>query len=176
MWTLGADFYTGVEIANFMNTFGTMDDALVTEGHFFFAEDPSGRVLASGGWSRARPGYAEGMSESGPAAAMPTVRSVFVDPGIARRGVGSAMMRRVEDDAALHGVRLLGLTATLSGAPLYAGLGYQVQEATQITFPDQTRFGCVKMTKLLAVNLDAGCGIERADSGNRRFDVGRGSQ
>jgi len=46
------------------------------------------------------------------------VRSVFVDPAIARRGVGSAIMRHVEEDAALHCVRLLGLTATLSGAPL----------------------------------------------------------
>jgi len=156
MWTLGADFYTRAEIANFMEAFGTMDNAIVIEGHFFIAEDPGGAIVASGAWSRVRPGYAAGMSARGPAADIPTVRSVFVDPAIARRGVGSAIMRCVEDDAALHGVRLLGLTATLSGVPLYERLGYQVQEVTQIKFPDKTRFGCVKMRKPLADCVEAG--------------------
>jgi predicted N-acetyltransferase YhbS len=174
MWTLGADFYTEAEMANFMDAFGTMDDAIVVEGHFFIAEDPGGAVLASGAWSRARPGYAAGMSATGPAAEMPTVRSVFVDPAIARRGLGSAIMRRVEDDAASHCVRLLSLTATLSGAPLYERLGYQVQEVTQIAFPDQTRFGCVKMTKPLAVRIEAARGLDRHESGGERFNVARG--
>jgi len=155
MWTLGADFYTRAEIANFMEAFGTMDNAIVIEGHFFIAEDPVGAILASGAWSRVRPGYAAGMSAREPAADIPTVRSVFVDPAIARRGVGSAIMRCVEDDAALHGVRLLGLTATLSGVPLYERLGYQVQEVTQIKFRDKTRFGCVKMRKPLADCVEA---------------------
>jgi predicted N-acetyltransferase YhbS len=149
MWALGADFYTSAEIATFMNSFGTMDDAVVIEGHCFVAADPGGAILASGAWSRAKPGYAAGMSATGPVADTPTVRSVFVDPAIARRGLGSAIMRRVEGDAALHGVRLLSLTATLSGAPLYERLGYEVQEVTQIVFPDKTRFGCVRMRKPL---------------------------
>ncbi|HLV85293.1 MAG TPA: GNAT family N-acetyltransferase, partial [Devosia sp.] len=156
MWTLGADFYTRAEIANFMEAFGTMDNAIVIEGHFFIAEDPGGAILASGAWSRVRPGYAAGMSAREPAADIPTVRSVFVDPAIARRGVGSAIMRCVEYDAASHGVRLLGLTATLSGVPLYERLGYQVQEVTRINFSDKTRFGCVKMRKPLADCLEAG--------------------
>jgi GNAT superfamily N-acetyltransferase len=174
MWALGADFYTRAEITNFMEAFGTMDNAIVLEGHFFLAEDRGGAILASGGWSRAKPGYAAGISENGQAASIPTVRSVFVDPAIARRGVGSAIMRRVEGDAALHNVRLLGLTATLSGAPLYERLGYQMQEATQIIFPDKTRFGCVKMTKPLAVCIDAACGLDRHESGDERFNVARG--
>lgn len=155
MWTLGADFYTEAEIATFMEAFGTMDDAIVLEGHFFLAEDPSGAILASGGWSRAKPGYAAGMPAKGQAASMPTVRSVFVDPAIARRGIASAIVWRVEEDAIAHSVRLLSLTATLSGAPLYERLGYQVVEATQIMFPDQTPFGCVKMKKSLANRIEA---------------------
>lgn len=161
MWTLGADFYTEAEIANFMDAFGTMDDAIVIEGHFFLAEDPNGAILGSGAWSRAKPGYATGMSATGQVADMPTVRSVFVDPAVARRGVGSAIMRHVENDAASHGFRLLGLTATLSGAPLYERLGYEVQEATEIIFPDKTSFGCVKMRKPLAVRIEAVCGLGR---------------
>lgn len=155
MWTLGARFYTRPEIANFMAAFGTMDNAIVLEGHFFLAEDPNGAIVASGGWSRAQPSYAAGLSEKVSAACNPTVRSVFVDPAIARCGVGSSVMRRVEEDAALHSVGLLRLTATLSGVPLYERLGYHVQETTQITFPDQTRFGCVKMSKALTERVEA---------------------
>lgn len=173
MWTLGADFYTQAEIANFMETFGTMDDALVIEGHFFVAEDPGGRILASGAWSRARPGYAAGMPATGPDADMPTVRSVFVEPVMARRGIGYSIMRRVEDNAAFHGVGLLGLTATLPGAPLYERLGYRVQEVTQIVFPDKTRFGCVKMIKALGVRIEAACDPNRYTSDDERFNVAR---
>src|SRR5690606_9180070 len=50
MWTLGARFYTRAEIANFMAAFGTMDNAIILEGHFFLAEDPNGAIVASGGW------------------------------------------------------------------------------------------------------------------------------
>ena len=174
MWTLGANFYTRAEITNFMQAFGTMDNAIVLEGHFFVAEDPSGAILASGGWSRAKPGYAAGISENGQAARIPTVRSVFVDPAIARRGVGSAIMHRVEGDAALHSVRLLVLTATLSGAPLYKRHGYQIQETTQIIFPDKTCFGCVKMTKPLAERTKAASGSDRDEIGNETFIVARG--
>ena len=156
MWTLGADFYSDAEIAGFMEAFGTMDDAIVLEGHCFLAEDTGGAILASGAWSRAKPGYAAGLPAKGQAADLPTVRSVFVDPAVARRGVASAIMWRVEEDAVAQGVRLLGLTATLSGVPLYQRLGYQVEEATQIMFPDQTRFGCVKMKKSLADRIAAG--------------------
>ncbi|MHA6298085.1 GNAT family N-acetyltransferase [Devosia sp. CAU 1758] len=173
MWRLGADFYTEAEIANFLNIFGTMDDALVIEGHFFIAEDPGGAIRASGAWSRAKPGYATGMTATGPTAAMPTVRSVFVDPAIARRGVGSAIMRCVEDDAAFHGVRLLGLTATLSGVPLYERLGYLVQEVTQINFPDETRFGCVRMTKALTMSAEAVSGPDQNGIRDERFDLAR---
>lgn len=150
MWMLGGDFYTQAEIATFMDAFGTMDDAIVLEGHFFVAEDLSGAILASGGWSRAKPGYAAALPAKEPTADLPSVRSVFVDPAVARRGIGRTIMRQVEEDAIAHGVRLLSLTATLSGVPLYERLEYQVEEAMQITFPDQTRFGCVRMKKRLA--------------------------
>lgn len=149
IWTLGSAFYNSTEIANFLAAFGTMDDAIVVEGHFFVAEDDRREILGSGGWSRSRPGYAAALGTSG-GADMPTVRSVFVDPAAARRGVGSAIMSRVEQDATEHGIRSLRLTATLSGVPLYIKLGYRMEQATEIEFPDRTHFGCVKMAKALA--------------------------
>ena len=149
MWVPGGDFYTSSEIANFLTLFGTMDDVVVEEGHYFVAEDHRGAILGSGGWTRSRPGYAKAIAASEAGTGMPTVRSVFVDPAATRRGVASAIMLRTERDALEHGVDTLHLTATLSGFALYEAFGYRTEEATVLKFPDQSRFECTRMRKSL---------------------------
>lgn len=149
MWVLGGDFYSSSEIANFLALCGTMDDVVVVEGHYFVAEDRHGAILGSGGWSRSRPRYAVSAAATETTAPKPTVRSVFVDPAATRRGIASAIMLRTEQDALEHGVETLHLTATLSGFALYEVSGYQTDEATALTFPDQSRFECVRMSKSL---------------------------
>lgn len=150
MWVLGGDFYTPTQIANFLTRFGTMDDAVVKEGHFFVAEDPRGAILGSGGWTCLRPAYAAESTIGEAAAVMPTVRSVFVDPAATRRGIASAIMMQTENDAREDGVDVLQLTATLSGVPLYTSFGYETEEITELTFADLSRFQCVKMRKSLS--------------------------
>ena len=150
MLILGGDFYHSNELANFLTSFGTMDDAVVEEGHYFVAEDRRGAFLGSGGWTRSRPGYANAIAAIETSADTPTVRSVFVDPAATRRGVASAIMLRTERDALEHGVGTLQLTATLSGLALYEALGYRAEEATELKFPDESRFRCIKMRKSLA--------------------------
>jgi predicted N-acetyltransferase YhbS len=149
MWVLGGDFYAAGEIANFLTLFGTMDDAVVEEGHYFVAEDHCGAILGSGGWTRSLPRYHNAIAASEAPASMATIRSVFVDPAATRRGVASAVMMKTERDALEHGVDTLHLTATLSGIALYQAFGYHAEEATELTFPDQSRFQCVKMQKTL---------------------------
>jgi GNAT superfamily N-acetyltransferase len=150
MCVLGGDFYSTDEIAQFVSQFGTMDDAIVDEGHFFVAEDDRGAILGSGGWTRLRPAYARGLDDHGPAAGYPTIRSVFVDPAAGRRGIGTAIMRKTEHDAIAHGHNTLHLTATLSGVALYKSLGYRTEEVTELTLPNEIRFACVKMAKHLS--------------------------
>lgn len=160
MLILGGGYYTSHELANFLTSFGTMDDTVVHEGHYFVAEDHRGGILGSGGWTRSRPGYAKAIAVTEASPDMPTVRSVFVDPAATRRGIASAIMLRTEQDAIEHGVDALNLTATLSGFALYQALGYQTEEATELRFPDQSRFKCIKMQKKLD---DRGPGLlERA--------------
>ncbi|MCT7378652.1 GNAT family N-acetyltransferase [Chelativorans salis] len=149
MWVLGGDFYEAGALASFLTEFGTMDDAIVDEGHFFVAENDRGAILGSGGWTRLRPGYANGLGTGGQTADRPTVRSVFVDPAATRRGVASAIMLRVERDAVEHGIQTLHLTATLSGVALYEHLGYRAEEAMAVCLSNQTRFACVRMAKRL---------------------------
>ena len=104
MLILGGGFYTSNELTNFLALCGTMDDAVVEEGHYFVAEDDRGAILGSGGWSRARPSYAKAAADCEAVAGSPTVRSVFVDPAATRRGIASAIMLRTERDAVEHGV------------------------------------------------------------------------
>ncbi|PAP97166.1 GNAT family N-acetyltransferase [Mesorhizobium wenxiniae] len=94
MWVLGGDFYAAAEIADFLTQFGTMDDAIVEEGHFFVAEDHRGAILGSGGWTRLRPAYADALGSRD--AEWPSVRGVFVDPAATRHGVASEIMLRTE--------------------------------------------------------------------------------
>ncbi|MFZ2103548.1 MAG: GNAT family N-acetyltransferase [Oricola sp.] len=149
MWVLGGHFYSDDEIAGFLTQYGTMDDAVVAEGHFFVAVNHAGKILGSGGWTRRRPDYASGFGGSPETEALPTVRSVFVDPAAARRGVASSIMARVERDAIDHGVPELALTATLSGAALCERLGYLALACQRLPLNNGGGFACVRMTKRL---------------------------
>ncbi|WP_176244987.1 GNAT family N-acetyltransferase [Oceanibacterium hippocampi] len=150
IWEIGGAFYKSNEIANLLALCGTMDDAVVGEGHYLVAEDRHGAILGSGGWSRSRPGYADATAADDAAPGVAIVRSVFVDPAATRCGIASAIMSRTERDALEHGVDTLQLTATLSGVALYEALGYRTEAAMELTFADQSRFKCVRMQKSLA--------------------------
>ncbi|WP_459856343.1 GNAT family N-acetyltransferase [Dongia sp. agr-C8] len=154
MMTIGSRYYSRSEIETFLNLVGTMDDAVVDEGHFFVAVDPFERVIGTGAWSRLVPGYARvaGGQQAAPAIARPpagtaTVRSVFVAPECTRRGIAQAIMHRVEAEAADSGMIQLQLTATLSGEAFYRAMGYAAEPRGHVELPDGTRFGCVKMKK-----------------------------
>lgn len=144
---LGGPFYPDAAIENFLRLVGTMDDPVLAEGHYFLAQDAGGAVVASGGWSRLQPGYDKAGGWTGGGA--PTVRAVYVDPGHARRGLGSAIMRRIEADARAAGVAGLSLAATLSGIALYDALGYRRGRRRMLSLPDGTPFPVIDMHKTL---------------------------
>src|SRR5918999_5718828 len=78
MRAFGARHYEPALILEFLERFGTLDDALVHEGHYLVAEDRAGRILGSGGWSRLAPPYG---SDADVGEDTASVRGVFVDPG-----------------------------------------------------------------------------------------------
>jgi GNAT superfamily N-acetyltransferase len=158
MLAIGSRYYARGEVEIFLNLVGTMDDAVVDEGHFFVAVDPFERVVGTGAWSGLLPGYARvaGGQKAAPSVARPaagtaTVRSVFVEPECTRRGIAQALMHRIEAGAAAAGVTRLQLTATLSGEAFYRALGYAAEPRGTIELPDGTKFGCVKMKKAIAI-------------------------
>ncbi|HJU06787.1 MAG TPA: GNAT family N-acetyltransferase [Nitrospiraceae bacterium] len=149
---LGAAFYAPRQIAAFLTEVGTMDEAVVDEGHYFVAANADGAILASGGWSRQTPGYERAVIGSAGArngAGGAIIRSVFVEPALARRGLATAIMTKVEQDADANRVGTLSMMATLSGLAFYARLGYQTNGEKMVVLAGGLRFPFMSMSKSL---------------------------
>jgi GNAT superfamily N-acetyltransferase len=146
---LGRGFYSPSAIESFLCSPGTLDEAVIGENHYFVTLDADDAIVATGGWSQRKPGYAQGLTAAPLEADCAIVRSVFVAPERARQGLATALMAHVEEDALNAGIRKLKLTATLSGAPLYEALGYRTGRQFHITLGCGQRFGAVDMEKHL---------------------------
>lgn len=144
---LGRVFYPQPIVESFLRAPGTLDDEVVGEGHYFVVRDERGRIVGSGGWSQRQPGYSSLGIARPIGGETAIVRSVFVHPDHARRGMGSAIMAEIEGDAAAAGIATLDLTATLSGVPLYRNLGYRVVRRRPIKLPHGGLFDVADMTK-----------------------------
>jgi N-acetylglutamate synthase-like GNAT family acetyltransferase len=106
-----------------------VDSQLLADQTYFVVED-SGRIVGCGGWSfrstlfggDARSGRDSSMLDPKTQAAK--IRAFFVEPGSARRGIGSLLLEHCEKAAHSHGFSKVELMATLPGVKLYAARGY----------------------------------------------------
>jgi GNAT superfamily N-acetyltransferase len=127
---LGARDYRPEQIeAALQGAFG-VDSQLIDDGTYFVAETRDGELIGCGGWSRRRTlfggdSHAErNAAELDPRTDAARIRAFFVDPGHARRGIGSLLLDHCENQARAHGYLQVELMATLPGAKLYAARGY----------------------------------------------------
>ncbi len=127
---LSHGFYTPEQaVAATQEVFG-VDSQLVADQSYFAVED-DGVIVACGGWSqRSTPFGADRAKKEpdrllDPATEAARIRAFFVDPGHARRGLGSLLMNHCMDAARAAGFSQLELTATLPGEPLYAAFGFE---------------------------------------------------
>jgi GNAT superfamily N-acetyltransferase len=126
---LGAGDYSHEQIeAALRGAFG-VDRQLIVDGTYYVAEIGT-RIVACGGWSRRRTLFggdahtARDATQLDPAHDAARIRAFFVDPSVARQGIGSALLTRCETDATAYGFRRFELMATLPGSRLYAARGY----------------------------------------------------
>ena len=106
-----------------------VDTQLLTDGTYFAAEE-DGRLVGCGGWSfrstlfggDARAG--RDSSTLDPRTQAAKIRAFFVDPGEARRGIGTLLLEHCENEARARGFPHVELMATLPGVKLYAARGY----------------------------------------------------
>ena len=130
---LSAGYYEPEEVeAALRGAFG-VDSQLVDDGTYFVATSGD-EIVGCGGWSRRRTlfgGDAFSVRDStalDPATEAARIRAFFVLPTHARRGIGKAILRRCESEAAAMGFSRFALMATLPGVEFYKALGYVAEE------------------------------------------------
>jgi N-acetylglutamate synthase-like GNAT family acetyltransferase len=126
---LSAAEYTRSQIEGALRGAFGVDSQLLEDQTYFVAEE-HGEIVGCGGWSYrstlfgsdARAGRDASLLDPGRQAAK--IRAFFVDPQQARRGIGSLLLERCEQEARAHGFTQVELMATLPGVKLYAARGY----------------------------------------------------
>jgi GNAT superfamily N-acetyltransferase len=106
-----------------------IDTQLLDDGTYFVAEE-DGVLAGCGGWSYratlfggdARAG--RDASRLDPRTQAAKIRAFFIEPDKARRGIGTLLLERCEEEARVLGFRRVELMATLPGRKLYAARGY----------------------------------------------------
>lgn len=148
---LGRGFYSATQIEEFIARFGTMDDYLVADRTYLVAE-VSGEIVGSAGWTTRMPGYARYTPDANLYAARgrATIRSVFVEPLLARQGIGRRIMNAAENAVRGDGFHSVELGATESGLAFYKATGYEPQRVLQIGLGDGATFRITVMNKRLS--------------------------
>ena len=126
---LSADDYRPSQIEGALRGAFGVDTQLLADQTYFVAEQ-DGQMVGCGGWSYrstlfggdARAG--RDASTLDPRTQAAKIRAFFVDPASARRGIGSRLLERCEQEARAHGFSQVELMATLPGVRLYAARGY----------------------------------------------------
>lgn len=151
---LGAADYSSQQIEGALEGAFGLDSQLIADGTYFVVES-AGRLIGCGGWSYrrtlfggdARAGRDAGTLDPGTDAAK--IRAFFIDPGAARRGIGTALLERCEAEARRHGFRRAEMMATLPGVKLYAARGYVAGEKIDYPLAPGLSIEFVPMSKSL---------------------------
>ena len=126
---LSAGFYTDEQAAAITREVFGVDSALVADGTYYAIEE-EGALVACGGWSKRATDFGGDQAKSGtdrpldPATEPARIRAFFVDPGMARRGLGSMLMEHCTSAAKEAGFKALELVSTMPGVPLYVRHGF----------------------------------------------------
>jgi GNAT superfamily N-acetyltransferase len=126
---LSAADYRSSQIEGALRGAFGVDTQLLADGTYFIAAE-RGAIVGCGGWSfrstlfggDARAGRDSSVLDPRTQAAK--IRAFFVDPGHARRGIGSLLLEHCEQQALGRGFHRVELMATLPGVKLYAARGY----------------------------------------------------
>jgi len=118
-----------------------VDTQLIVDQTYFAIEDKD-RVVACGGWSKRSTLFGGDQTKSGPDPLLDPetrparIRAFFVDPSMARRGLGRQLMGACVTAARQAGFSSLELVSTLPGEPLYLASGFAILERFELQLPD----------------------------------------
>jgi N-acetylglutamate synthase-like GNAT family acetyltransferase len=151
---LGAGDYSTEQIEGALEGAFGLDSQLIADGTFFVVES-DGMLIGCGGWSYRRTLFG-GDTRSGrdagnldPSTDAAKIRAFFIDPTAARRGIGTALLERCEDEARRYGFRRAEMMATLPGKKLYEARGYVPGEKVHYPVGPGVSIEFVPMSKSL---------------------------
>jgi GNAT superfamily N-acetyltransferase len=149
--TLSEGFYTPAQAdAITRHVFG-VDTQLIDDQTYFVVDDGQ-RIVACGGWSMRRTLFGGDQAKSGPDPLLDPrgesarIRAFFVDPGMARRGLGRQLMDACIAAARRAGFGTLELVSTLPGEPLYLACGFAVSQRFELDLPEGITVPVARMT------------------------------
>lgn len=152
---LAAGFYTDEQAAAITREVYGVDSALVQDGTFYVIE--KGSVLAAcGGWSQRATEFGGDHAKSGidrpldPATEAARIRAFFVDPDMARQGLGTMLLDHCTARAREAGFRALELVSTMPGEPLYLKHGFTPYERIELPLSGGVRVPLTRMRKSIA--------------------------
>lgn len=151
---LSAGFYTAAQAAAVTRHVFGVDTQLVADQTYFLIER-DGVLAACGGWSKRATLFGSDRAKSGPdplldpATQAARIRAFFVDPAMARQGLGRMLMRHCQQQAAAAGYTTMELAATMPGVPLYLASGFEVSEPFDITLPGGIAVPLARMRKTI---------------------------
>jgi N-acetylglutamate synthase-like GNAT family acetyltransferase len=96
------------------------------------------------------------------------VEAVYVNPEAGRRGVGLALLSKLDERARARSLTLLHLYSSLNAVPFYKRAGYEAQEQSKYRLSTGVEIACVPMTKTIELgeslaNHAEGRGSENAN-------------
>jgi GNAT superfamily N-acetyltransferase len=150
---LQAGDYTPAQIEGALGTVLGLDTQLIADGTYFVAETADGVLAGCGGWSRRKtlfgadsgPGRESALLD--PEVDAAKVRAIFVHPAYARRGLGTLILKTVEEAARAAGFRRYEMGSTLTGVPLYRLKGYVEVERIGVPLANGEALPVVRMVK-----------------------------
>jgi GNAT superfamily N-acetyltransferase len=149
---LSGGFYTDEQAAAITREVFGVDSALVVDGTYF-AIEAGGAIVACGGWSKRATDFGGDHAKSGndrpldPATEPARIRAFFVDPSMARRGLGSMLLEHCTSAAAQAGFKALELVSTMPGEPLYLRHGFTPLERMELALSGGVTVALTRMRK-----------------------------
>jgi N-acetylglutamate synthase-like GNAT family acetyltransferase len=134
---LQAQYYKQSEIETALELVCGIEE-LIISGNFLVAKHEK-RIIGCGGWA---------IDVSEPQKA--ELRSFFVHPDFARKGVATQLFTACENECLHKGIETLYLTATLSGEPFYQKCGFSEIERFKHNLSNEETFELVKMIKVIS--------------------------
>ena len=149
---LQRDDYTEPQIEGALESIFGVDTTLIDDGTYLVVEIES-EIVACGGWSKRKTlfgGDRWTQRENDvldPAIDAAKIRAFFVDPGWARRGLGTLLLESCEHAARAVGFRRFEMGATLTGVRLYERRGYKEVDRVGVPLANGETVPVVRMVK-----------------------------